>query len=255
MVLVNVDDRVFRETTANDRKETGREDFAVVPDEHNPATVRDSERRSRTMRTSDFRGGGFRFLVDRRVLRIHLHRRGEARVREVRAVFRRRERVASLLQDVTAVVRRFGRLDRERFRKGMTVKFRENFPIFRRGNADLLDAAPDRNEEKDRPHHHAGFFEQVGDFVDQMRVAASDRRVHLDGKLEVASVTHHIEGFSETAFETAEGVVNFRRRAVEADSDRGDARFFRFLERVERRERRRARGQRRADSEVGRAAD
>ena len=89
----------------------------------------------------------------------------------------------------------------------------------------------------------------------QMRVAAGDRRVHLHRKLEVAGVFHHIEGFLETAFETAEGVVNFRRRAVETDSDRGDARFLRFLERVERRERRRARGESRADTEVGRAAD
>ena len=123
----------------------------------------------------------------------------------------------------------------------MSVKFRENLPIFRRGDADFLDAATDRNEEEDRPHHDAGFFEQVRDFVDQMRVAAGDRRVHLHRQLEVASVFHHFERFLEAPFETAEGVVNLRIRPVEADSDRGDARFFRFLERVERRERRRAR--------------
>ena len=129
----------------------------------------------------------------------------------------------------------------------MFVESSEDLAIFVGRNTRFFNAASDGDEEENRPHHDAFVFEHFRDFVDEIPVSTRDRRVDLNGEFEVARVLEHLHRFVEASFEAAEGVVNFRIRTVDANTNSGDSSFFGFFKGVEGGEGRRRRCERRAD--------
>ena len=229
MILVDVDDRVAREAAAGDRQESGGEYLAVVAAEHDSPAVGHAQRRAGASAAAD--------------------------IFTPRGAAGRSQRIPPPFQHITAVVGGFGRLDRVRFGlRVMPEPFKDSDVFFRR-DPDLFDPAADRDEEEDRPDRDPFPFEHFGDRVDQRRVAACDRRVHLNRQVQVPRVVEHLHRLGETAAEPAERVVDFRVRTVDAQADRRDARLFGASERVEGRQGGRARRERRGDSVFRGAGD
>ena len=117
MILIDVDDRIVREPPADDRKKAGREDFPIVPDEHNAAPVGHAQRRAPVPMSMSNRGL-IGVLVFRR---LRLHCGGKRGIRKTRPVLRRGCRRAALFHDESAVMGRFGRAHGVGLRLGMPV--------------------------------------------------------------------------------------------------------------------------------------
>lgn len=228
VVLVHVHDGDFREFPAQDREEAGREDLAVMRDEHDPASVGDPERGAAAVGAP-------------------IHSRREFRLAARRGVGRACERVSALLQHEPAVKRRFGRLHAVRLRLRVGPKPLEHPAVLFRLDALFLDAASDRDEEKDAPHRDPTALEQVGDLVDLAEIPLRDRRIDLNGKIQLGGKLEHFHRLGETTLEAPKCVVRGGVGSVEADPDGGDAGVFGLPECFERRQRRGGRGQRRHD--------
>lgn len=85
------------------------------------------------------------------------------------------------------------------------------------------------NEEEDAPEGDPLAFEQSGDGVEAVHIAAAEGRVDLHRKPDFVGPRDGGHGAIERTGHAAEGVANFAMRSVEADGEPCQSRFFQSM--------------------------